>query len=330
MAQDRPMQNVGDAPRWLLLLFSLPTKQASQRVDVWRKLKRYGALPLPAAGYLLTCSPENWERFEWLAGTIRDYKGQASVAEVQRIDNLPAPLIAKLFREARGRDYDDLFRAIEKARKEGSAQRKLTTFKKRLDEIIEIDYFDSPQRVRVEALLNSLKEPAMKTAAVKVHMKREFANRSWVTRPRPGIDRVSSAWLITKFIDPKAKFIFAADPAEHPQAVPFDTFGNTGFGHQGDRCTFETLLLSFQIRDQTVAWIAEIVHDADLADGKFGRTEGVAIEAILAGWRSEGILDHELLKRGLELVDGLYRSVKEHDQRRHAKKSSSVGEPRNR
>jgi hypothetical protein len=305
------MQKSGHAPRWLLLLFSLPTKQASQRVDVWRKLRRYGALPLPAAGYLLPCSPENWERFEWLAGTIRDYKGQASVAEVQRIDNLPAPLIAKLFREARGRDYHDLLRAIERAKKSCSAERKLAAFKKRLDEITEIDYFDSPVRVRVEASLNSLKEPTMTTSTVKVRTKREFTNRTWVTRPRPGIDRVSSAWLIRNFIDVKAKFIFADDAAEHPEAVPFDMFGNAGFGHQGDRCTFETLLLSFRIRGRGVAWIAEIVHDTDLADGKFGRTEGAAIEAILAGWRRESILDNEVLKRGMELVDGLYRSVKE-------------------
>jgi hypothetical protein len=313
MDRDRPRQNTGDAPQWLLLLFSLPTKQASQRVEVWRKLKRYGALPLPAAGYLLPCSPENWERFEWLAGTIRDYKGQATVAEVQRIDNLPAPVIARLFREARGRDYDGLFRAIEKAQKDGSAQRKLTAFRKRLDEISEIDYFDSPVRVRVGMLLNSVKEPTMKTAAVKVHVKREFANRTWVTRPRPGIDRVSSSWLITRYIDSKAKFIFAQDPAEHSEAVPFDMFGNVGFGHQGDCCTFETLLLSFRIRDRRAAGIAEIVHDADLADGKFGRMEGAAIEAILAGWRRDGIPDHELLRRGMELVDGLYQSSKERE-----------------
>lgn len=305
------MRKPGDAPRWLLLLFSLPTKQASQRVDIWRKLKRYGALPMPASGYLLPCSPENLERFEWLAGTIRDYKGQASVIEVERIDNLPTPLIVKMFRETRGRDYRDLSLAIETAKKDGSAQRKLTAFKKRLDEITEIDYFDSPVRVRVETLLNGLKEAPMKTSAVKFQAKREFASRTWVTRPRPGIDRVSSAWLITKFIDPKAKFIFAEDSGDHPQAVPFDMFGNVGFRHQGDRCTFETLQLSFRIRDRRVAWIGEIVHDADLADGKFGRTEGAAIESILAGWRREGITDHELVKRGMELVGGLYQSLKE-------------------
>src|SRR5205823_8321276 len=137
----------------------------------------------------------------------------------------------------------------------------------------------------------------------------EFRGRIWITRPRPGIDRVSSAWLITRFIDSDAKFIFGSDSNKAPGAIPFDMFQPGGFGHRGDDCTFETLRKEFGIRDKKVAAIAEIIHDADLDDGKFGRTEGAGLDRVLIGWAQHGISDDELLRRGIELIDGLYQSL---------------------
>jgi hypothetical protein len=178
-----------------------------------------------------------------------------------------------------------------------------------LEEIASIDYFHSPMRAQVETALAGLQAPASKAPTVRIRAKSEFANKRWVTRPRPGIDRVSSAWLISKFIDQKARFLFAKDAAEHPEAVPFDMFGGAGFGHQGEWCTFETLMKSFNLTNRRIETIAEIVHDADLADGKFGRVEGATIELILAGWELEETPDEDLLKRGMELIDGLYRGL---------------------
>ena len=140
-----------------------------------------------------------------------------------------------------------------------------------------------------------------------------------MTRPRPGIDRVASAWLIRRFIDPKAKFVFADTAKKAAGAVPYDMFEESpsrsakksleGFGHRGEDCTFETLRARFAIEDARVDTIAQIVHDADLRDGRFGRDEGVAIERVLQGWRSEGVPDRKLLERGMELIDGLYRGL---------------------
>jgi hypothetical protein len=305
-------RKLDDSLGWLLLLFSLPTKQATPRVEMWRKLKSYGALALPGAGHLLPFSTDNQERLEWLAATIRGYKGAASVLEVRRIDSLSDERIAQLFREARGREYQVLLRDIQAAQKSGSALRKLVVFKRRLEEIANIDYFNSPIRVQVEAALAGLRVLPSKAQTVKIRAKGEFANKRWVTRPRPGIDRVSSAWLISNFIDPKAKFLFAKDAAEHPDAVPFDMFSGAGFGHQGEYCTFETLMKSFTLTNRRIEAIAEIVHDADLADGKFGRVEGATIELVLAGWEVQGTPDEELLKRGMELLDGLYGGLKKH------------------
>ena len=120
---------------------------------------------------------------------------------------------------------------------------------------------------------------------------------------------MTSAWLVRKFIDPKAKFAFASEDKKPPKAVPFDMYEG-GFGHRGEDCTFETLLKVFHIRDKKVPLMAEIVHDADLFDEKFGRKEGFGIDEVMKGWAQQGLSDQELLKRGMQLAEGLYKSLR--------------------
>lgn len=293
------------APAWLLLIFSLPAGRASQRVEVWRKLKRYGALPLRSSGYLLPSTAENRERFEWLATAIRKYKGQASVVEVQSIDDLPASQLQQMFVEARSRDYASLIRELKKRPGRSAA---LTRLRRRFQEITAIDFFDSPLRSRAEALLASA-DSGQPPAGAQARRMKEYTGRRWITRPRPGIDRVASAWLIRRFIDPEARFEFGDDPQREPNAVPFDMFQGGGFGHRGEDCTFETLRKEFAVRDARVGAIAQIIHDADLADDKFGRTEGIGLDRVLIGWAQQGVDDDELLRRGMELIEGLYQSL---------------------
>lgn len=297
---------------WLLLMFSLTAKQASQRVEVWRKLKKYGTLPLRTSGYILPNTPENQERLEWLAAAIRKNKGQASVAQVHAIDDLPSEKLKEKFIQARSADYAELMRSIRKTagkRKHNPAE--VARFRKRLQEIAAIDFFNSPLRSRAEGLLESFdsvgKSKSIPSSGHKV--RKEYADRVWVTRPRPGIDRVSSAWLICRFIDRNAQFTFANDPKQHPEAIPFDMFQAGGFGHRGDDCTFETLRKEFAIRDPKVAAIAEVIHDADISDEKFGRNEGIGLDRVLVGWAHQGVADDELLRRGMDLIEGLYRSM---------------------
>src|SRR2546430_6995724 len=122
-------------------------------------------------------------------------------------------------------------------------------------------------------------------------------------------DRVGSAWLIRKFIDPKARFIFNTDPAKHRDAIPYDMF-EVEFSHRGDDCTFETLAKRFGIADKAVLKIAEMVHDADLEDGKFQTTVCVGIDQVLKGWAKGGLSDEELLKRGGECFDAIYQQLR--------------------
>jgi hypothetical protein len=304
-------QNI-EAP-WLLLVFSLPAKSASQRVEIWRKLRRYGMLPLRSSGYVLPNSAANQERMEWLAAAIRAYKGQASVVRAQGFDDLPPERLKRRFLEARAHDYQKLLHEAKSLVALPSSRRpagRLNRLRRRFLELQDIDFFGSPLRARLESILQRADQTAGPKRAPGVRRKAgQYANRLWMTRTRPGIDRVSSAWLIRRFIDPKAKFIFADDPAAHADAVPFDMFCPQGFGHRGEDCTFETLCKQFSIRDGSVRQIAEIIHDADLGDEKFSRPEGQGLDKVLRGWAKQELPDDELLQRGMDLIEGLYESL---------------------
>jgi hypothetical protein len=300
---------------WLLLTFTLPGKRASKRVEVWRKLQRYGTVPLGNSGYLLPNSPVNEERFEWLATEIRKYEGDASVVHVESIDNISTPQLIARFSEARAQEYQDLIPEIEKFLAIPQYEQgvgRLARLRNRFQEIVDVDFFGSPLQKKAGRLLASADtERAAKPAprAAKINPQ-NYKNRTWVTRPRPGVDRSASAWLIRRFIDPKAQFAFAPEDKVPNGAVPFDMFHAEGFGHRGDDCTFETLQKDFRIRDAKVKVIAEIIHDADISDEKFGRKEGLGIDQVLKGWARQGIPDAELLERGTQLMEGLYHSLK--------------------
>ncbi len=297
---------------WLLLTFTLPAKRASQRVEVWRKLQRYGAVPLGNSGYLLPNNAANQERFEWLAGAIRRYAGEASVVRVQSIDNISTPQLIGRFAEARARDYQGLIRELHKlpsAAAHGRAMARVKRLRAQFREIAEIDFFHSPLQKRVEELLaraGTLPSPAGEPLKANP---REYTARLWVTRPRPGIDRSSSAWLIRRFIDRKARFSFAPEKHVPRGAVAFDMFHPGGFGHCGEDCTFETLQKAFRIRDRKARVIGQIVHDADLLDEKFGRKEGFGIESVLNGWAKQGTPDAELLEKGIQLIEAVHHAV---------------------
>ena len=299
---------------WLLLVFTLPTAKASARVGVWRKLQRYGALALPASGYVLPNNAMNQERFEWLAASIRTSKGNAAVAQVRSFDELRHEQIERMFNEARTRDYQTLeqeLKELSKSRNLEKAQAGLVRFKRRLQQIAEIDFFGCPIRARIEEALRQLETGgrAIKDRAGKHHAK-DYRGRTWITRPHPGIDRVASAWLILRHIDPQAKFAFDKDPRRHPNAIPFDMFNADGFGHAGDNCTFETLVKSFGLKDPRLHLVAQAIHDADLADDRFGREEALGIDRILDGWNKQGMSSEEVLRKGMEMMEGLYSGIR--------------------
>src|SRR5712692_5483059 len=143
-------------PPWLLLVFSLARKGASLRVTVWRKLQRYGALPLGNSGYFLPNTAENRERFEWLATAVRTEHGEASVVEVQSIDNCSFPQMKRRFSEARAADYRELLKQLRNPPTNANLSSRITRFRRRFQDIVSVDFFGSPLRGQVERALNAM------------------------------------------------------------------------------------------------------------------------------------------------------------------------------
>jgi hypothetical protein len=188
--------------------------------------------------------------------------------------------------------------------------------RERLAAIEHIDFFGSAGRDRVIELVRQIEErsgtPLRARATITTSdAPRSYRARLWVTRPRPGVDRMSSAWLIRRFIDSEARFAFAADRnAVPPDAIPFDMFG-VEFSHQGEGCTFETLCALFGISDAAVGRLAAIVHDLDLKDGRFDAPEAATIGTVIVGLQLAHGDDDALLEQGMALFDSLYHAFEQ-------------------
>ena len=298
------------ATSWLLLLYSLPTRQKTERVAVWRRFKKIGAIQIKTSTYLLPDEPAQYEQFQWLAQQIRDYGGDSTLVRVQEIEGLNKEKVVAMFNDVRAKDYGELRKALQSfiARRKKmdaeAAAAELERLTRRFREVRAVDFFDSPRGHDVAMLLRRAEGPKRSRQLETLDVK-QYQGKTWLTRPRPEIDRVGSAWLISKFIDRKPKFVFASSADAFPNAIPFDML-DAEFSHHGNCCTFETLIRRFAISDKSLAKIGEMIHDADLDDAKFQRVEAVGIDRVLKGWAKQGLSDEEILRRGFECFDALY------------------------
>jgi hypothetical protein len=298
------------ATSWLLLLFSLPANRNTQRVAVWRRLKKMGAVQIKTSTYLLPDAPAQYEQFQWLAQQIRDYGGDSTLVRAQEIEGLTKEKVIAMFNDARAKDYAELRKSLQgfigrrKKMEAETAVAELERLTRQFREIREVDFFDSPRGHDIAMLLRRA-EGRSRARQLAVLDTKQYQGKTWLTRPRPEIDRVGSAWLISKFIDRKPRFVFAPNADAMPGAIPFDML-DAEFSHHGNYCTFETLVRRFAITDKVVAKIAEMIHDADLDDARFQRMEAIGIDRVLKGWAKEGLPDEQILRRGFECFDALY------------------------
>jgi len=294
---------------WLLLLVRLPATHSAERVAIWRKLKKSGAIQIQTSTYILPDDPPLYEAFQWLSQHIRDTGGDATLVRVKEIEGLSNERLIELFDAARANEYASLREMLRsltaRSTRTSNLDAKLDRIRKQFREIRETDFFDSPRAKDLEMVLRKLEETHPRSKTQPKLERRDFRDKVWLTRPRPEIDRVGSAWLIRKFIDPKAKFVFGNKRGLNRRVLTFDMLGGD-FSHDGDDCTFETLVRRFGIQDKPVRKIAEMVHDADLGDDKFQRTECIGIDRVLKGWAKEGLSDQEILRRGFECFDALH------------------------
>jgi hypothetical protein len=309
-------------PTLLLLLVGLPPAPSSLRVRVWRRLRALGAVALKRGAYLLPDTPDRYEDFQWLAQEVQREGGDATLIRVQQIENVGAAEVTRLFHEPRDAEYRSLAGAYRKLlqsldRKSAAAsertQAALARLQKEHQRIQDIDFFAAPGGAEVRRLEEAI---AMRTRRPETPRRDDrpaldlatLRRRRWVTRPRPHVDRIASAWLIKRFIDPEAEFVFAP-PAEFPaDAIPFDAPG-VELSHHGEDCTFETLVKRARLRDRRLARLAEIVHEADLRDGKYPHAEARGIDASIRALLAASSDDHQVLAHGLALFEGLYATT---------------------
>jgi hypothetical protein len=312
--------------RWLLLIHQLPAKPAYLRVKVWRRLQALGAVAVKNAVYALPANEQTQEDFEWVLKEITEGGGEAMICEAQLIDGVSDQEVRSLFTAARDDDYEAIAkeaRALAEALRqdlnamtqvEGRAQ--LTRLKAKLAQVVAIDFFGANGRETVDGLLTGLESKLTEGTAVETsengaaHQTAALAHlkdRTWVTRQGVHVDRIACAWLIRRFIDPGARFKFVSGKGYAPSfgELRFDMF-EAEFTHEGDRCSFEVLLGHAGLTEPALQAIAEIVHDIDLKDGKFGRDEAGGIKALIAGVAMAHRSDEERLTRGGAIFDDLY------------------------
>ncbi len=322
-----------NAQGWLLFFYSVPSKPVSGRMKVWRKLLKSGAVPLKGAVYILPFNDEHYEFLQWLVSDIAGMNGEAAFVKIDKVDTMKDHEIITLFNRQRASDYkgitnalEDIERRVSSIRKGGKQQAvkdisgQLVRFRKEFEEIQRTDFFSSKEGLALSARINltdaeirrhaGADEKMKKSAAIPLRSPDDYHGKIWVTRKRPFVDRMASAWLIRKFVDKDATFNFMD---EKDMAVPtrnsvtFDVRGGE-FTHSGELCTFEVLVKAFGLRDKTVKKIAEIVHDLDMKDAKYKSPEAKGLEDILTGIRKTAKNDNDMLDSGMAVFEMLYVS----------------------
>jgi hypothetical protein len=314
------------AARWLLLIHQIPPKPSYLRVKVGRRLQALGAVAVKNSVYALPRGDQALEDLQWVRREIVADGGDASVCEAQFVEGLSDGGIEALFRAARTADYTDLAREAERLRPGGgrrpgrgrAAVPKATAagvlrLRKRLAEIVAIDFFGAPGRDKVEGLLTAAeaalrqglapgRQPSGPTMRIG-----DVRGRTWVTRTDVHVDRIASAWLVRRFIDPRArlKFVRGQDYKPRPRELRFDMF-EAELTHEGDLCTFEVIVRRFGIEDPGLRQIGEIVHDIDLKDAKFGRQDALGVDRLLAGITLSHKDDEDRIRAGGAALDALY------------------------
>lgn len=319
--------------KWILLIHQIAHDSPNLRVKIWRNLKKHGAVLFKNAVYVLPYTNEHEEIMQWLCNQIKEGGSDASLFITESLDRKQDDEIIKSFHEICDKEYillievcdAELKKITQREETEGISEslvheckRKLNEILKSADDISKIDFFHAPQKEILLQKIASLQKTLLKWTKTsekeikvtgKVYQIKDFLGKKWVTRKDIFIDRIASAWLIRRFIDPKARFVFVLKgTGKIPRGtVPFDMYGSE-FTHHGEDCTFETFMKAFDLKDSALQSIAEIVHDIDLKDNKYGRKEAEGIERVIAGLSRHLSNDNKLIEKGLEIFDALYQN----------------------
>jgi hypothetical protein len=314
-------QPPAEADRWLLLIHQLPAKPAYLRVKIWRRLQALGAVTVKNTVYALPAGEQAQEDFEWLLREISDGGGEGMICEARLLDGLTDEDVRNLFNKARSQDYatvsKDANALLESARvsvPEAEVRLRLMRLRADLERVVRMDFFGADGRETAEGLLSGIEAQLRKEETVPERSPEPVATdfggltgRVWVTRKGVHVDRIASAWLIRRFIDPEARFKFVPAKGYMPEAgeLRFDMYEGE-FTHEGDHCTFEVLMARVGLIDPALSAIGQIVHDIDLKDAKFARVEAGGIASVIESIAAANKDDDRRLARGAAVLGDLY------------------------
>ncbi len=313
---------------WLLFLHQIPPKPVYFRAKVLRRLNQLGALGVKRSAYLLPANDDTLEDLQWLLREIRSEGGEGWIFRCEAVAGYTDDGLRAAFRALRSPDWTELSEAARRLLDnlraahrqpedavEGGAE--WERLQQRRAELQRIDFFGAQERVETEALMAEIEREVAAHARNATGKEPRggplgsLRGRTWVTRAGVRIDRIASAWLIRRFIDPAARFEFV-DPASWtpgPNDLRFDMFEGE-FTHEGDRCTFEVLVERSALRDRALAELAEIVHDVDFKDAKFGRPEAAGVASLVDGMALHIADDAGRIEEGARVFDALYARLR--------------------
>jgi hypothetical protein len=309
-----------DTKDWLMLIHQVPNSPGYLRVKIWRRLQKIGAISVKNAVYVLPRSDQATEDFHWIAREIMESGGDASVCEATFVEGMATDDLIELFKTARDADYTQLIVEIQEQDEEiRAAQASGDTFasgmagrvarlRQKLTEIQAIDFFSARSGKHAGTLVAELEAKIRKAPMRRgAQQAGAYSARTWVTRTGVHVDRIASAWLIKKFIDSQARFKFVQGKGYRPEPgeLRFDMF-DAEFTHEGDFCTFEVLMERLNVGDRSLRKLAEVIHDIDLKESKFGRAETPGIALIINAICTKYKADQDRIERGTILLDDLY------------------------
>ncbi len=311
-----------DPLKWLLLIHQLPPKPNALRVKIWRRLQQVGAVAIKPSVYAMPISDQFREDLSWILKEIIAGGGDGSISEVRFLEGLTDKQVIALFQSARKSDYEKIIQEANQLLTEWSAGKRnagdsaingstlVTKLRRRLDEVRGIDFYQTPELGTAEMLLNNLAVQAAGEPSAKSATEEGFEalkGKTWVTRENVFVDRIACGWLIRRFVDKSAgfKFVGGVPYTPKPGEIRFDMFDGE-YTHEGDRCTFEVMIQRMRIADRALLPLAEVVHDIDLKDAKYGRSETDGFYALLTGLVASQADDDQRMQDGFRLFENLY------------------------